>query len=109
MRKFKLNGKEYNAKGFSFNTVCELEDCGFSMGDMQRKPMSMVRAYLSICLNTSLEAAGKEMEDHIVSGGDFDKIMKVITEEMNDSDFFRNLSKREEEEIGEKQEEKTTE
>ena len=88
MRKFKLNGKEYNAKGFTFNTVCELEDCGFSMGDMQRKPMSMVRAYLSICLNTSLE---------------------VAAEEMNDSDFFQNLNKRAKEEIGEKQEEKTAE
>ena len=108
MRKFKLNGKEYNAKGFTFNTVCELEDCGFSMGDMQRKPMSMVRAYLSICLNTSLEVAGKEMEEHIVSGGNFEEIMKVITEEMNDSDFFQNLNKRAEEEIGEKQEEKVT-
>lgn len=109
MRKFKLNGKEYNAKGFTFNTVCELEDCGFSMGDMQRKPMSMVRAYLSICLNTSLEVAGKEMEEHIVSGGNFEEIMKVITEEMNDSDFFRNLNKRAEEENGEKQEEKAAE
>ena len=109
MRKFKLNGKEYNAKGFSFNTVCDLEDCGFSMEDMQRKPMSMVRAYLSICLNTSLESAGKEMEEHIISGGDFEKIMEVITNEMNDSDFFRNLNKRAEEEVGENEEEKAAE
>lgn len=79
------------------------------MGDMQRKPMSMVRAYLSICLNTSLEVAGKEMEEHIVSGGDFEEIMKVITDEMNDSDFFQNLNKTEEEEIVEKPEEKTAE
>ena len=69
----------------------------------------MVRAYLSICLNTSLEVAGKEMEEHIVSGGNFEEIMKVITEEMNDSDFFQNLNKRAEEEIGEKQEEKAAE
>ncbi len=109
MRKFKLNGKEYNAKGFSFNTVCDLEDCGFPMEDMQRKPMSMVRAYLSICLNTSLESAGKEMEEHIISGGDFEEIMKVITDEMNDSDFFRNLNKREEKEVGESEEKKTAE
>lgn len=109
MRKFKLNGKEYNAKWFSFNTVCDLEDCGFSMEDMQKKPMSMVRAYLSICLNTSLESAGKEMEEHIISGGDFEKIMEVITNEMNDSDFFRNLNKRAEEEVGENEEEKAAE
>lgn len=79
------------------------------MEDMQKKPMSMVRAYLSICLNTSLESAGKEMEEHIISGGDFEKIMEVITNEMNDSDFFRNLNKRAEEETGEDKEEKKTE
>ena len=48
------------------------------------------------------------MEEHIISGGDFEEIMKVITDEMNDSDFFRNLSKRAEEENGEKQEEKSS-
>lgn len=108
MRKFELNGKEYKAKEFSFNTVCELEDCGFSMGDMQKKPMSMVRSYLSICLNISLEEAGKEMEEHIVSGGDFEEIMKVIMEEMRNSDFFQNLNKRAKEE-SEKQEEEAAE
>lgn len=109
MRNFKLNSKEYKARGFSFNTVCDLEDIGVSLEDMQKKPMSMIRAYLSICLDTSLELAGKEIEGHIVSGGNFDEIMKVITGEMNDSDFFQNLSKKEEEEIGENQEEKKTE
>jgi hypothetical protein len=49
------------------------------------------------------------MEEHIVSGGDFEEIMKVITDEMNDSDFFQNLNKTEEEEIVEKPEEKTAE
>ena len=66
MRKFKLNGKEYKTKEFSFNTVCDLEDCGFSMEDMQKKPMSMVRAYLSICLNTSLESAQEKKWKNIL-------------------------------------------
>lgn len=105
MRRFKLNGKEYNAKAFDFNTVCDLEDFGFSMSDIEGKPMSMVRAYLALCLGKSVQEAGNEMEMHIVNGGNFDTIMDVITKEMNESGFFRNLNKRAEEETTEVSEE----
>lgn len=107
MRQFRLNGKEYVAKAFDFNTVCDLEDFGFSMSDIEGKPMSMVRAYLALCIGKSLHEAGKEMEMHIVNGGNFDDIMNVITKEMNESGFFRNLNQRAEEETAEVSEETT--
>ena len=103
MRTFIVNEKEYNAKPFTFNMVCDLEDMGVSMGDIQKKPMSMVRAYFAICSGRGTQFAGDEMEKHVISGGDFTKIMEIISDEMNTSDFFRSLNKTEETEDAERE------
>lgn len=101
MKTFEINGNEYSAKPFTFNTVCDLEDMGVSMGDIERKPMSMVRAYLAICSGKGTRFAGEEIEQHIIAGGDFSKVMDIISEEMKTSDFFRSLNKTEEAENAE--------
>lgn len=92
MKKFKINGKEYNSKKFDFNMMCDLEDLGFSIEQAEKKPMGMVRTYFSLCANVSVEEAGIEMENHVISGGKFDEIMEVMTYEMENSDFFRSLT-----------------
>lgn len=92
MNTFIVNGTQYNAKPFDFNLVCDLEDMGISLEEAGRKPMSMVRAYFSMCMGKGKEAAGKELEAHIVNGGKFDDIMTAMSDEMEKSDFFRNLS-----------------
>lgn len=97
-RFFTINGKRYVAKPFDFNTVCDLEDNGVSLQEMQTKPMSMVRAYFALCFNGDKEAAGKEIQSHIIAGGDFGDLYKVMGEEMSESDFFQALSKKEGEE-----------
>ena len=74
MRQFTINGKRYDAKPFDFNTVCDLEDSGVSLAQMRSKPMSMVRAYFALCFNGSTEDAGKEIQAHVVSGGDFNAL-----------------------------------
>lgn len=93
MNTFTINGTEYKAKPFDFNLVCDLEDMGISLEEAGRKPMSMVRAYFGMCMGKGKDAAGKELERHIVGGGKFDDIMTVMSDEMEKSDFFRNLSK----------------
>lgn len=98
MNTFIVNGTQYNAKPFDFNLVCDLEDMGISLEEAGRKPMSMVRAYFSMCMGKGKEAAGKELEAHIVNDGKFDDIMTAMSDEMEKSDFFRNLSKTEEKE-----------
>lgn len=92
MKTFNVNGTEYRAREFDFNMICDMEDMGVTLEDIQRKPMSMVRAYLAICSGKGNQFAGKEMEKHIVGGGNFDGIMEVITSQMNESDFFRSLN-----------------
>ena len=44
MKTFKVNEKEYVAKPFDFNLICDLEDMGISLQDAGRKPMGMIRA-----------------------------------------------------------------
>lgn len=93
MRTFTVNGKEYKSKEFDFNLICDLEDMGVSLEKASDKPMSMVRAYFGLCAGRGNEYAGKEMEEHIISGGSLEDVMNVMSEEMEKSDFFRNLNK----------------
>lgn len=103
MNTFTINGKEYKAKAFDFNLICDLEDMGISLEQAGNKPMSMVRAYFGLCAEKGKEFAGKEMEAHIISGGTFDEIMTAMSDEMEKSDFFRSLKKTAETEDTEKQ------
>lgn len=107
MRTFTVNGKEYKAKAFDFNLICDLEDMDISLETASSKPMSMVRAYFGLCAGKGKEYAGKEMESHIISGGSFEDIMNVMSDEMEKSDFFRNLNKKAEQETAESAEEQS--
>ena len=106
MNTFKINGKDYVAKKFDFNLVCDLEEMGISFADAANKPMTTARAYFAICTGRGKEFAGAELESHIVNGGDFNDLIVAMSDEMEKSDFFRNLSKRTETEDGENQKKK---
>lgn len=93
MKTFNVNGKEYKAKAFDFNLICDLEDMGISMEEVGNKPMSVLRAYFGLCAGKGKEFAGKEMEAHIIGGGTFDDVMTAMSDEMEKSDFFRSLNK----------------
>lgn len=100
--KFVVNGKEYNSVPMDFNTVCTLEDMGIGLNDYGRKGTNLMRAYFSICANLSVTEAGKEIEQHVISGGTLDEFQKVFENEAENSDFFRALNKTEETETTEK-------
>ena len=93
MKYFTLNGKEYKSKELDYNTACDLEDMGVSLEMANTRPMSMVRAYFACCAGISKEAAGKEIEAHIVAGGKLDDVIDIMTEEVENSSFFRALNK----------------
>ena len=103
MKTFTVNKKEYKAKPFDFNLVCDLEDMGISMREMNKKQMATMRSYFALCAGMSNEQAGKEMEDHVIAGGNFEEISTALNEEMDKSDFFRALIKTAEEEATENQ------
>ena len=106
-RTFTINGKLYQAREITFNTICELEDAGVSLTEIEQKPISTVRSYFAICLGGNKEVAGQEIERHIINGGNLDEIMTAFREELADSDFFQALTKTANEETAENQEAET--
>lgn len=91
---FEVNNKTYIAKDFTFNLLCDLEETGLSLEDMDKKPMSLIRTYFMFCAGIDKEKAGAEIEAHLAKGGEFNDILNVMGEKMNDSGFFRSLNKR---------------
>ena len=93
MKQFTLNGNRYNIKTMNVNMLCDFEDVGISMSDMQKKSFSFIRAYIASCTGFDAERAGRELELHLTNGGSLDEIMDAIKIAMDDSDFFRAISK----------------
>lgn len=91
MKTFVINDNKYVAKEIDFNAYCEFEDMGLSFfgSEMGRKGMSFLRGYLAYCGNISIEQAGKEMECHMINGGDFQQLSEIFAEEVENSSFFR--------------------
>ena len=98
---FEVNGRIYKAKDFNFNLLCDLEEQGLSLDEVEKKPMSLVRTYFMFCAGLSKENAGLEIEQHVEKGGDFTAIVEIISQQMQESGFFRSLNKRAEEGEGE--------
>lgn len=103
---FVVNGTTYRALPFTFNLIVDLEDMGLSLADIQKKPMSVVRAYFALCAGKDKDFAGEELQAHILSGGNMEDVFNAMAKEMEDSDFFRNLNKSKESEVAENQKEK---
>lgn len=95
---FLLNGNTYPIKDIGVNMLCDFEEMDISMSDMQKKSMSFIRAYLSVCTGMDIVKTGRELELHLINGGKLDSIMDVIKTAMEESDFFRAISKGTEEE-----------
>lgn len=106
MRTFKINEKEYKSKMVDFNLVCDLEDMGISIDDINKKQTATMRAYFALCANIDKESAGLEMQEHVKNGGNFKELAQVFNEEFEKSDFFRAVSENAEKETTEDQSEK---
>lgn len=94
---FVINEKTYVAKPFNFGLICDLEDLGVSLEDIDKIPFKFMRTYFYLCGKfSSIEQASEEINAHVVNGGSMDVVFDVITKEMEESDFFRAISKTEE-------------
>lgn len=92
MKTFTLADTILTAKPVDFNLIVDLEDMGVNLDDFRKKPMSMIRAYVSVCAESDTEYAGKLLEKHLIGGGTLKEVMTVFGEEMEKSDFFRALN-----------------
>lgn len=96
MKTFEVNGKQYKGKEFDFNLVCDLEDMGVTLDDMQKKNLSLIRGYFGLCAGLDRDEAGAELQAHIINGKKFESLTDALSEAMEKSDFFRALQKTEE-------------
>lgn len=96
MNTIRVNGKQYKAKEFDINLMCDLEDMGISLEDIGKKNMNMIRSYFALCADIDKETAGKEIQQHLINGGKFDEIVAIIKKEIEESDFFQALGETEE-------------
>lgn len=93
-----INGKSYPTAELDFENVCKMEDFGASLTDAESKPMNVMRGYLALCMKSIPDLAGKELEAHILSGGNFTELADALKEAIDDSGFFQALIKSQEEE-----------
>ncbi len=105
MNYFTINNKRYKAPVFDFNTVCDFEEAGISLAEAKNKPTAMLRMYFTLLFDGDKEAAGKELEQHMINGGTFEELTNAMIKEMSESRFFQAISKKtdETEETGAKQ------
>lgn len=89
MDTFTLNGKEYKALPFEIGMVCDLEEYGINLENMFNRGSSLIRAYVGICSGRGKDFATMEMQAHIMNGGNFEEINKVMAKKIEESDFFR--------------------
>lgn len=106
---FTINGNKYKAKEFDFELVCDLEDMGLSIDEMGKKPLSATRSYFALCAGLNKSTAAKEIQNHLIAGGTLEELNNVVSEAIENSDFFQAISKTAEETDAENQAEETAE
>ena len=89
MKTFEINGKTYKGIDFGFGTVCDLEDMGIPMENYGNKPRLLQRGYFALCAGITAEQAGKEIEAHIIAGGNLVGLAEAMQDAIDKSDFFR--------------------
>ena len=88
-----INGKSYKAAEFDVNFMCDMESQGIQFEDMQNKMFNTIRMYVAISMGVSPVEAGIAITDHMKNGGSLEDISNVMSEMMDESDFFRTESK----------------
>ena len=88
-RLLKINGRTYKAAEFDVNFMCEMEDNGIQLEDIDKKMFKLIRMYVALSMGVDPVTAGKEISEHMRNGGKLDEISDVMSDMMGESDFFR--------------------
>jgi hypothetical protein len=91
---FKLNGKEYKDIEITYNVVADLEERGIDLQNLgKNKTLSTIRAIIAVAFNGNIEAAGHEINQHLLNGGKFEDLVQIVQKAVETSGFFQALSK----------------
>ena len=92
-RLLKINGKTYKAAEFDVNFMCEMEDNGIGLDEIDKKMFKTIRMYVALSMGVDPVTAGKEISEHMKNGGTLEEISETMSQMMQDSDFFRTEQK----------------
>lgn len=88
-----INGKKYEMPELSFDAICELENMGVQLGDMENKPISTIRGFIALAMNCDAQKAGEELQEHLLNGGNINEVLKEVQKAVEKSGFFLALAK----------------
>lgn len=91
-----INDTKYDIPELDFNSICELEENGIYLLNMDRKDRkyaTMVRGLVAWVMKTDVDTASMEIQQHIEKGGNIADIMARITQAINTSSFFNSRQK----------------
>ena len=87
-----INNKTYELPEFNFDAICQLEENGVYLLNMDRrnpKIATMLRGLVAWIIDAPPEVASIEIQQHIANGGNIGDILNDVTRELDRSGFFR--------------------
>lgn len=94
-----LNGRRIKAADVNFNFVALLGENNIALNEIGRKPIPSIRVYIAHCTGLDVDTAGEMINQHVIAGGNLNEIMTVFSKKCDESDFFRAISAKEEENL----------
>lgn len=92
-----INGNKYNIPEVDFDAVCELEERGVNLLNVDKSNMklaTMARGLVAWIMGVDVQTASKEIETHIANGGNIIDIVSRVTDSINNSGFFKQGGKK---------------
>ncbi len=91
-----INGNKYQIPEVNFDAICELEENGVQMIGADRRNMKLmttIRGIAAWIMGTDTHTASKELEAHIINGGDATEIITAFMAEAENAGFFGNRNR----------------
>jgi hypothetical protein len=93
----KIGGISFEPVPMTFNAICSFEEMGAAPSTWGKIDLSLLRAYLAVCLGCDKDEAGGLIESHITGGGNLIELREAFAKALEESDFWQALRKKGEE------------
>ena len=102
MKSIVLNGQTYDIPEMTFEQICRLEENGVYLLNMNRKDRNvalMLRGIVAWIMDAEPEVESATIQAHLENGGRIDEILVAVREAMEESGFFGNQARQEEQAV----------
>jgi len=92
-----INEREYDVPELDFNAVCDLADRGIDIlntNTMQKNALGIARGFTAWVMGVDNATAGREIQKHMLAGGDISVIIDAFTQAVEESGFFNAIQSR---------------